>query len=283
MKKNWLIQFFGILFIGFALYSCKSDFETIRTSGDPKLLYKKAMEYYQKEDYQRAQTLLELLVSSVRGTKEAEEVYFKYAYSYFYLENYVLASYYFNNFVNTFGGSALREEAEFMSAFSHYKLAPNFRLDQTYSQKAMDELEAFVNTHPESARIKECNSLIDELRSKQERKNFEAAKLYYNLRYYQAAMQAYENVIKDFPETARAEEVRYLIMRSSYLLAQNSILEKREDRYKQCLKFAEEFIERYPKSEYFDQAKTFQVDSKKQLKILSSNVRYQNQSTRTGS
>jgi outer membrane protein assembly factor BamD len=283
MKKNWLIQFFGILFICFALYSCKSDFETIRTSGDPKLLYKKAMEYYQKEDYQRAQTLLELLVSSVRGTKEAEEVYFKYAYSYFYLENYVLASYYFNNFVNTFGGSALREEAEFMSAFSHYKLAPNFRLDQTYSQKAIDELESFVNTHPESARVKECNSLIDELRAKQERKNFEAAKLYYNLRYYQAAMQAYENVIKDFPETARAEEVRYLIMRSSYLLAQNSVLEKREDRYKQCLKFAEEFIERYPKSEYFDQAKTFQVDSKKQLKILSNNVRYQNQGTRTGS
>lgn len=283
MRKNWLIQLLGILFIGFALYSCKSDFETIRTSGDPKLLYKKAMEYYQKEDYQRAQTLLELLVSSVRGTKEAEEVYFKYAYSYFYLENYVLASYYFNNFVNTFGGSALREEAEFMSAFSHYKLAPNFRLDQTYSQKAMDELEAFVNTHPESTRIKECNSLIDELRAKQERKNFEAAKLYYNLRYYQAAMQAYENVIKDFPETERAEEVRYLIMRSSYLLAQNSILEKREERYKQCLKFAEEFMERYPKSEYFDQAKTFQVDSKKQLKILSNNVRYQNQGARTGS
>lgn len=283
MKKNWFIRFFGILVIGFALYSCKSDFETIRTSGDPKLLYKKAMEYYQKEDYQRAQTLLELLVSSVRGTKEAEEVYFKYAYSYFYLENYVLASYYFNNFVNTFGGSALREEAEFMSAFSHYKLAPNFRLDQTYSQKAIDELESFVNTHPESTRIKECNSLIDELRAKQERKSFEAAKLYYNLRYYQAAMQAYENVIKDFPETARAEEVRYLIMRSSYLLAQNSILEKREDRYKQCLKFAEEFLERYPKSQYFDQAKTFQLDSKKQLKILSSNVRYQNQGTRSGS
>jgi outer membrane protein assembly factor BamD len=283
MKKNGLIQLFVVLFIGFGLYSCKSDFETIRTSGDPKLLYKKAMEYYQEKDFQRAQTLLELLVSSVRGTKEAEEVYFKYAYSYFYLENYVLASYYFNNFVNTFGGSALREEAEFMSAFSHYKLAPNFRLDQTYSQKAIDELEAFVNAHQESAKVKECNSLIDELRAKQERKNYEAAKLYYNLRYYQAAIQSYENLLKDFPETKSAEEVRYLILRSAYLLAQNSILDKREDRYKQSVKLAEEFLERYPKSEYLNQVKTYQVDSKKQLKILSNNVRYQNQSAGSGS
>ncbi len=121
-----------------ATTGCKSEFEKIRTSGDPEAIYQKAFDYYDKGDYQKAQTLLELVISNYRGQKEAEEIYYRYAYTYYHLQQYLLAAYYFNNFAQTYSTSSYREEADFMTAYSNYKLSPTFRLDQTYTEKAID-------------------------------------------------------------------------------------------------------------------------------------------------
>jgi hypothetical protein len=40
------------------------------------------MDYYEDEEYQKAQTLLELIISSYRGKKEAEEIYYKYSFTF---------------------------------------------------------------------------------------------------------------------------------------------------------------------------------------------------------
>ena len=42
-----------------AFGGCKSEFEKIRSSGEPDLHYQKALEYYEKEEYQKAQTLFD--------------------------------------------------------------------------------------------------------------------------------------------------------------------------------------------------------------------------------
>ena len=159
MKKTFFIAFVGMSLL---LSACKSEFEKIRSSGEVDRIYTKALEYYDQEEYQKAQSLFELIISSYRGKKEAEEIYFKYAYTYYYLEQYILASYYFKNFSNTYGASDLREEADFMSAYSNYQLSPTFRLDQSYSASAIEGFQLFVNTYPNSSRVEECNRLIDE-------------------------------------------------------------------------------------------------------------------------
>jgi outer membrane protein assembly factor BamD len=260
-----------------ALSGCKSEFERVRTSSDPKEQYEKAVAYYKEEEWQKSQTLLELLISSVRGKKEAEDVYYKYAYSFYYLRNYISASYHFKTFANTYGASPLREEAEFMSAYCNYKQAPTFRLDQSFSSRAIEELEFFINAYPDSKRVAECNKLIDELRLRLEEKAMEEAKLYYHMRFYQSAVTTFENLLKDFPETKNAQLVRLFIIRSNYDLAVNSILDKREERFKECKRLSAEFLERYPKTEYQREVLGIQDNANKQLKLLT-NVGYQNQS-----
>ena len=164
MEKNLLrYLIFGVL-LALSLQACKSEYEQIRTSGDPKKILEGALAYYEDEEYQRAQSLFELIISSYRGQKEAEEIYFKYAYTYFYTSSFVSAAYYFKNFTQTYSASSLREEAEFMSAYSNYKLSPKFRLDQTYTNTAIQELQLFVNSFPNSDRVQQCNDLIDEMR-----------------------------------------------------------------------------------------------------------------------
>ena len=264
-----------LLFLAGSLFSCQSEFEKIRTSGDPELLYKSALNYYEEGSYQKAQTLLELVISSYRGQKEAEDIYYKYAYTYYYLENFILATYYFKNFSETYPTSDLREEADFMSAYSNYKLSPTYRLDQSYTNTAIAEFQLFVNTHPNSERVDECNRLINEMRDKLEVKSLEEGKLYFDLRQYQAAVQVFENLLKDFPDTDRVKEIRYLIVRSYYLLAENSVVTLQKERYQEVITLGEEYVNRYDDSSFVGEVSTMIEQSEEQINRLD-NVRYQN-------
>jgi outer membrane protein assembly factor BamD len=270
MKKG----IFSFIFLLSILYGCRTEFETIRTSADGNLIYSKAMEYYEQEEYVKAQTLFELAIPAYRGKAEAEDIYYKYAYTYYYTKEYILASHYFKNFSNTFYNSPKREEADFMVAYSNYQMSPSYKLDQTYSAKAIEGFQLFINSHPNSPRIEECNNLIDEIRAKTELKAFEQGKLYYHLRQYSSAFQSFENMLKDYPETQRAEEARYYICISSFLLAENSIFSKKEERYLDALKKAEEFLKRYKKSKYKSDVQDYLNNTKKELKKFN-NDRYQ--------
>lgn len=257
-------------------FGCRSEYEKVRTSGDPEIILKKALEYYDAEEYQRSQSLFELIVANYRGRKEAEEIAYKYAYTYYYLRNFILSSYYFKNFVQTYGTSPKREEAEFMSAYSNYQLSPKFRLDQTYTYTAIQELQFFINTYPNSERVEQCNQLIDEMRAKLETKAFDEGRLYFDLQRYTASIQVFENLLKDFPETEDTDLVRSMIVKSSYLLAENSILQKQAERYRETLKMANEYIDRFGNSEYLDEIKEIRDDSEKNLKQLE-DVGYKNE------
>jgi len=163
----------------FLLAGCKTEYEKIRTSGDPIRIYKKAMEYYEAEDYLKAQTLMEAALPYYRGKAEAEDLYFKTAYTYYKLKDYLLAAHYFENFGRTFLNSKYREEADFMAAYSYYKSSPDYKLDQSYTKKAIEYFQIFANRYPQSPRIEKVNQHIDELRDKLERKAFYNAKLYF--------------------------------------------------------------------------------------------------------
>ena len=269
-----------VLLFSLLLLGCRSEFETIRTSNDPGLILQKADAYYEAEEYQRAQTLYELVIAPYRGRAEAEQIAYRYAYTYYYTEQYVLASYYFKNFATTYGGSPLREEAEFMSAYSNYQLSPVYRLDQSYSVKAIEGFEEFANRFPNSERVDEANRLIDEMRAKMELKDFESAKLYVDIERYESALVSLENVLKEYPETQRAEEIRYLMTTVQYEFANRSFRLRKPERLEATIELANNFLARFPDSQYRDEVNTLLIKSQKELNDLA-DVRYQ--STSTGS
>jgi len=261
---------------------CRSEFERVRTSGDPQLLLDKANFYFEAEEYQKAQTLYELVIGPFRGTQEAEQISFRYAYTYYYTEQYILASYYFKNFSSTYGGSNLREEADFMAAYSNYRLSPIFRLDQSYSQKAIEAFEEFANLYPNSERVAQSNALIDEMRAKLELKEFEAAKLYMDLRRYPSAIRSFDNLLIEFPETKRAEEIRYFIAKSAFESAKGSFVELQKERYEECKERCKLFQRRYPESRFIQEVNEFMEQSENRLNELQDG-RYKSQSARSWS
>ena len=263
MKFNLLIAFSLVLFL-----SCKSEFERIRTSNDPVTMLQKADEYYAQEEWLKAQTLYDLIIPYYRGKQEADQLFYKYAYTYYEMGDYILAAHYFQSYANSFINNPKREEAAYMSAYSEYKLSPIVALDQSYTQKAIESLQVFINSYPNSPRVTTCNQLIDELRLKLEEKAYQQGILYFNIRQYVSAVTAFENMLKDFPESKRAEEVRFLILKASFLYAENSVFEKKEERLLETLGHYERFIKKFPKSQYNRKAREIKNDTEKLLKAV---------------
>ncbi len=247
---------------------CKSEFEQVRTSGEPDRIYTKAMEYYEQEDYSKAISLMEIILSSYRGTAKGEDLFFKYAYANYNQGLYISSANLFETFSTSFPSSDHREEADFMAAYSYYLLSPNFRLDQQYTHKAIDAFQLFVNTFPNSDKVEQSNTLIDDLRQKMERKRLGEARLYIDLQQYEAAVQVMENLLKDFPETQNAEEIRYLIVKSQYDLAANSVYEKQKERFTKTNTIAQAFIDRYPNSGYRKEVEKYLNVSTTKIKEL---------------
>lgn len=249
--------------------ACKSEFEKLRATGDSDTLYKKAFEFYEAEEYLKAQTLFELVISNLRGKVEAEKVYFYYANTHYKLRKYVLASYYYKNFTNTFPNSEYREEADFLSAYANYKMSPVYRLDQTYTAKAIDEFQLFANTYPNSKKVEECNLLIDEMRKKLEKKAYAEAELYFDLQEYQSATHTFENMLRDFPDTKQAKNIRYMIVKASYDLAIKSVYEKQQERHLEVIKNADLFLSKYAKTSQAKEVRDIKNNSKNKLKDFS--------------
>lgn len=227
------------------LTSCRSDFELIRTSGDAEAILAAADQYFDTEEYSKANTLYELIIPAYRGKAEAEQIAYKFAHGHYLNRSYTLSAHYFKAFADTYNASSRKEEALFLSAISHYQLSPRYKLDQSDSQKAIDAFQLFINGYPESSRVAECNQYIDELRLKMERKAFDSGKLYYHTRKYSSSIQSLENLLKDFPDSPHDEEARYIIVMASMDWATNSIFTRKEERFKKTVERCDSYLKKH--------------------------------------
>lgn len=259
----------GLLFLIVTLFSsCKNSFETLRLSSDTELKLTKAYEFYEAGDYLKAQYLFEDLISSIRLTDRAEKMYFHYAYTHYHLENYSFASYYFKQFASTYPNGPYSEEALFMSADAFYRLSPSFRLTQEDTESAIEGLQIFVNTYPQSDKVAASNERIDNLRAKLEQKALNSAKGYFQRKRYQAATHNFKSLLVDFPDTKEGEYIRYMIIRSLNKYAQQSILSKQVERYGEAVTAAEKFAQRYPESNYFKEVETIANNATNKIKKI---------------
>lgn len=249
------------------LCSC-SKYQQLLKSTDLDHKYEMAIQYYNEEEYYKAFPLFEELLTLYKGTSKGEEVYYYYAYCNYYLDDYILAGYYFKNFAKTYPNSKHAEECQYMNAYCYYQTSPPSSLDQTNTYKAIDELQLFINLYSQSDRIAECNELIDELRDKLETKTYKNSKLYYKLGIYKAAIVAFNTTLKEFPDTKYKEDIVFLILKSNYLFASNSVESKKGERLKLAVDAYNTFIEAYPNSEYTKEAESIYKNSLKQLKNL---------------
>ncbi|NMM50178.1 outer membrane protein assembly factor BamD [Marinigracilibium pacificum] len=266
MRKSSIIIAF--LAITITLSSC-SEFRKAQKSDDWEYKYQTALKYYEKGDYYKAIFLFEEVQPFVKVRKEGEDLLFKYAYSYYhYKDQYIYAASLFESFYTTYARSEKATEARFMQAYCLYKQSPQYNLDQTYTIEAIDLMQNFLNKYPESEYAPRAEEIIQELRVKLEKKAYENAKTYYQLRYYKSAMTALDNFRQEYPDSKHLEETEFLKLQATYNHAKLSIRSKQVERYKETVEAYEKFVSKFPSSSYLKEAEKIQEDALQEINKL---------------
>jgi outer membrane protein assembly factor BamD len=239
-----------LIFIGLVVISGCGGYEKLLKSSDYAMKYQKALEYYEDEEYVRAGALLDQVANVYRGTTKADTVYYYQAKSYYMQRDYILSGHHFSNLAMNYPNSVYREEAEFMTAYCYYMQSPKPSLDQENTGKAISAFQLFMIQNPRSKRIPEAQAYIDEMRNKLVEKSYMSGKLYYNLGDYKASIIALQNSLNDFPETEHREELVFLLLKSNFLLAENSIVQKQMERYQATVDEYYSFVGEFPESKF---------------------------------
>lgn len=249
--------------------SC-SKFRRLERSEDWRLKYEAALNYYAKKDYYHSAILFEQIMPIVIGVPEGEKVEFYLAYCQYYQKTYLLASNQFKNFYERYGRSQLAEEAFFMYAYSLYVASPDEQLDQRSSIEAMGAMQTFLNQFPGSQFTDKASEVVAKCQQKLEKKEYDNACQYLRLKYFQAAVVAFNNFKKTFPDSKYLEEITFLKVQAQYRLASQSIPSKQLERYYSTIEFYRELVDGYPSSVYLKDAEQMYTTSLNQVNLIKS-------------
>ena len=262
------MKYIWIIIAGLFLCSCSRGIGKLLKNPDPAYKLRIAEQYFVKKKYSQAQQIYEDVMPYYKASKEFEDIYYKYAYCAYYIADYISAENLFKSYLEIFPTSLKAEEVDYMRAYSFYKQSPKPQLDQTNTIKAMGMMQTFINTHPGSARNKEATEIMDLCRSKLETKDYQSAKLYYDMGQYRAAGVAFSTLLNGYPESMMADEYKLMIIKSYYRFAELSIEEKKVERFEQVISECNEFVNRFPDSKLKKEAEDFLNLSQTNIKNL---------------
>lgn len=268
LKIKHLLALSILVLMSASFIGCKSKFEKLRLSNDTGKKYQEALRLYNVKSYSKALILFDDLVQKYRGRAEAEDLSYYYAYTNYKLKDYTTARYHFRTFAESYPNSSKAEECRYMAAYCFYLESPIYSLDQDNTIKAIEALQLFINLYPKSERVSEASKLIDNLRNKLETKAYANAKLFletgeFDPQNYKSAVIAFQNVLRDYPDTKYSEEIELNMIKAQYFFARNSYEFKQEERFNEATAMAVEFTEKYPNSKMLKEAQGFKKDSER--------------------
>ncbi len=241
------------------------EFNKLLKSGDNERIYARGLEYFDEAKYHRAITCFEQVQPYFVGTMREDTLAYYTARSYFKQNDFSTSSTLFDDFRHKYGRSPFIEDVEGMYALSYYYLSPEPERDQTTTGMALSAIQEFIGRYPNSTRRAAFEQMVSVLTQKQYDKVYLNAKTYYNIGRYKSAVPALKNALKKYPESNHREEIMYLIVKSSYELAYNSIESLQRDRYLSMMDSYYSFVAEFPDSKYIKELNRMQEEAKKYL------------------
>ena len=266
MKKNIIIT----LLAATVLSSC-GEYNKLLKSTDYEYKYEAAKNYFAKGQYNRSATLLNELITILKGGDKAEESLYMLAMSYYNQKDYSTSAQSFITYFNTYPRGQFSELARFHAGKALFLDTPEPRLDQSSTYQAIQQLQMFLEYYPQSSRKQEAQNMIFALQDKLVLKELYSARLYYNLGNYMgnnylSCVITAQNALKDYPYTDYREDLSILILRAKYEMAVNSVEDKKMDRYRETVDEYYAFKNEFPESKYLKEAERIFKDSQKVIK-----------------
>lgn len=256
-----------VLGVVMALASC-STYSKIQKSEDAEKKLQMGKNYFLEKKYTKSITLFESVVSSFRGTPQAEELLFLLANSYLQTKDYLSASEYFDTYIRNFPRGKFAEESHFLIAYCYYLDSPDVRLDQTATENAIFSFSEYIELYPAGNRVDDSFRYINEMENKLAYKEYLAAELYYNLglyggNNYRACVITAENLLKEYPDCPYREQAVFLILKAKHKEAILSIEDKKYDRFSEVVDEYYRYANEFPNGKFIKEANRMFKEARK--------------------
>lgn len=244
-----------------AMFASCTEYTKVMKSTDVDYKFEYAKKAYEEKKYLQSSTILNDIYTPLRGTAKGEEALFLLAMSYYGNKDYANSNVFFRTYYQRYPKGKFAELSRFYSGYGFYLDSPEAQLDQTYTIKAIEELSNFLERYPNSEKVSEAQNAIFEMQDKLTLKELQNAQLYYNLgnflgNNYESAVIVSKNALKDYPYSKYREDFEFLILKSKYQMAANSVAEKMTERFNDVVDEYYSFINNYPESKHLNEAKT---------------------------
>lgn len=279
MKK---LFFISTICVALLFGSCASEFNAVYKSTDSNYRYEYAKECFFKGKYTRAITLLNDLIVVQKGTENAQESLYMLAMAQYKSDDYESAAQAFKRYVQSYPKGKYAELASYYVGESLFMCTPEPRLDQSQTVSAIASFQEFLDLFPDAKLKNSAQNRLFELQDKLVKKELYSAQLYYDLgpyfgnctsggNNYEACIITAENALKDYPYSSLRENFAVLVMKSKFELAEQSVEEKRLERYQDAEDECYGFINEYPDSKQRPLAEKFIKKCKEVTKTGESN------------
>lgn len=235
---------FLLALTGLVIWGCSSSEDL--TDLTPEEHLQKAIKLYNDEDYEDAVTEFEAIILQYAGSSIIDDAQYYLGMTRYQRGEYIIAAYEFSKLLKNIPASPFVPDAQFMLAECYYALSPNFNLDQSYTKKAIQEYQAFIDFFPLNEKVHDAEVKIKELNTKLAEKNITIARIYEKLSYYTASLEYYEYVVETYHDTEYAPQALY----SKIMLL---IDRERED---EALADMKKFLLLFPDNENAEKIKT---------------------------
>lgn len=273
MKKYLLIMSCAALLLS----SCATEFNRVYKTSDVDYKYEYAKQCFAMGKYGQASSLLQDVVTVMKGTDNAQESLYMLAMAEYCNKDYESASATFKKYYTSYPKGMYAELASYYVGQSLYQSTPEPRLDQTPTIGAINAYQQFMDIYPDSKLRQQAQDRLFELQDKLVKKEYLSAKLYYNLggyflncigggSNYEACIITAQNALKQYPYSALREDFSILIMKSKFELAQHSTEAKKMERFQDAEDECYGFLNEYPDSKERETAEKYIEKCKKYIK-----------------
>tara|TARA_B100001105_G_scaffold158049_1_gene126996 strand:+ start:531 stop:1301 length:771 start_codon:yes stop_codon:yes gene_type:complete len=156
--------------------------------------FEQGMEFLEKEKYLRAQDEFTSVLIRGSGTELGDDAQYYLGEAYFLNKEYILAISEYEKLTRKMAFSPFVEEARFKICEAYRIESPDYYHDQTYTEKALERYQEFLDDFPDSPYKNEVLSSIRILRNKVGEKEFETGILYMKMEEYESARMVFQRV-----------------------------------------------------------------------------------------
>jgi outer membrane protein assembly factor BamD len=212
-------------------------------------LYEDGERLLQNGRYEQAREAFSRLVERHPESDLVPVANFLVGETYFRAEEYEKAGKEFENFVTLYPSHAIADLGQYRLARTYFDRMPIVERDQGVSAKALAEFQKLIRLYPESRYAPDAIAKIEVCRLRLAQKELWVADYYVKRNNFQAALQRYDAVLKEYARTAVVPEALY--QKADVLIR----LGKTDD----AAQVLRRLLEQYPQSDWSARAKQRQT------------------------